>query len=1244
MGGKKSTTTQNVSIPQEVLDRYNAVNARAEITAQNPFQKFGTNASDFVAQINQQQTAGINSVNEAAGSYKPYMAAGAGATMAGMGPASEGIDRYMSPYIRNVADTTGALMRQQQEQAQSGALGTAISSGAFGGDRAGIAAANLQQQNELGYGKTMADIYNTGYTQALGASQSDLARQMAGGAQLAGIGAQTQAAGLQGAEAQIAAGGLQQQTEQAGKTALVNQFMQEQGYPFQVAQFLANIAMGTGALSGSTTKTTQPASFFASGGRVHKEGGGGVAGPYGASVGSQPFLEGYIPQAYLPVGELMMADSALADQSAQSNADYINQMLQMGQSIRGLMPAEKAYGGGVDAPNTARSYLSDVIDSQKKEDKPELRTSSSPTGESKGGLGETLGNVAKILSFFKDGGVVGRHGYAEGGGSAALSPEEMELFRRRQAIMRDPSLDMPNTGTDTYRPSGSAVQQVYGTEAPPPQLRPNAGLTGLGGLGGGARTEAALPATPQTTGESLSEFLHPLRQSVKATGVSGLGAVSGSLIGGASVVPSAVGAGLSALGAENYGGNYLLDTGSTMRGVAGDIYENSAKQATEIENTPWRSSVTSLPAQSTGVAAPAPSLSATGSITGGLQPPVAGGAGTFAPSTSTPVAGAAVAQDAMSTLGTKASGDVPPVTAANPLEDLSVVFDTKVVSQESGDNQYDRNGSPLTSPKGAVGAAQVMEATGPEAARLAGVEWDRNRWLHDKEYNKQIGKAYFLEQYRRFGSIDKAAAAYNAGPTALAQAIDRATALGGSYLDYLPAETQNYVRNVAGVGAGVAGPAGEAPQAGGGLSGADMSAPTTGGKAYGDRNALGKLMYDPNTNKLSQDAILSILSGIGTMASSPSRFLGSAILQGVGGAANTMAKLQKQAADVGLTKAQTGQASVAADVSRFFTIGPNGMPMVVIGPNRAVTLSEYLANPQSFSTGDPQRDAAILNAARAKSGETGNTAPYQPADASAPEGVRWTATSDDAIERARDMAAKRPDLYPVWQQQIADAIPQFSQARSEAISGKPNVNELAYTVGGAIYEGNMGSVTGYMADNVVAPLNAALRTMGAPEISNADDQSVILRKLSALNGAALTPEQERAASVFQMFANVSPDLKMTPPAAAAISASIMLQNQQAIDQANYYNAFLSKLPMGAPMSEVDAAYAQEYSQRQQQEKTNLTNLFEMAADPVKGATVKKFLGDVNAGMVSQDDAQAILSYILGQDVSPILARYFIKGM
>ena len=76
------------------------------------------------------------------------------------------------------------------------------------------------------------------------------------------IGSGAQAAGLAGAQAQLTAGQAQQQTEQAGLTALYNQFLQQQSYPFQTTQFLGNIAEGTGALSGSTTSSTQPAPYF----------------------------------------------------------------------------------------------------------------------------------------------------------------------------------------------------------------------------------------------------------------------------------------------------------------------------------------------------------------------------------------------------------------------------------------------------------------------------------------------------------------------------------------------------------------------------------------------------------------------------------------------------------------------------------------------------------------------------------------------------------------------------------------------------------------------------------------------------------------------------------------------------------------------------------------------------------------------------------------------------------------------
>ncbi|EAA4082905.1 Lytic transglycosylase, catalytic [Salmonella enterica subsp. salamae] len=91
-----------------------------------------------------------------------------------------------------------------------------------------------------------------------------------------------------------------------------------------------------------------------------------------------------------------------------------------------------------------------------------------------------------------------------------------------------------------------------------------------------------------------------------------------------------------------------------------------------------------------------------------------------------------------------------------------------MIWQESGGNQYGKDGLPLVSQKGAVGVAQVMEDTGPEAARLAGVPWDRDKWLNDTRYNAKLGQAYFGAQMKKYDNNPVlAVAAYNAGPGAV---------------------------------------------------------------------------------------------------------------------------------------------------------------------------------------------------------------------------------------------------------------------------------------------------------------------------------------------------------------------------------------------------------------------------------------------------------------------------------------------
>lgn len=123
------------------------------------------------------------------------------------------------------------------------------------------------------------------------------------------------------------------------------------------------------------------------------------------------------------------------------------------------------------------------------------------------------------------------------------------------------------------------------------------------------------------------------------------------------------------------------------------------------------------------------------------------------------------------------------------------VFD-RMLNQESGNKQFGADGSVVTSPKGAVGAAQIMPHTGPEAAEAAGLPWEPEKLSTDEGYNRKLGAAYHGKLSKLFGDPIIGAAAYNAGPTRVASAIKAAKEKGGSYLDYLPSETRQYVASL----------------------------------------------------------------------------------------------------------------------------------------------------------------------------------------------------------------------------------------------------------------------------------------------------------------------------------------------------------------------------------------------------------------------------------------------------------------
>ncbi|MBF5044037.1 lytic transglycosylase domain-containing protein [Aggregicoccus sp. 17bor-14] len=87
-----------------------------------------------------------------------------------------------------------------------------------------------------------------------------------------------------------------------------------------------------------------------------------------------------------------------------------------------------------------------------------------------------------------------------------------------------------------------------------------------------------------------------------------------------------------------------------------------------------------------------------------------------------------------------------------------------IIRCESSFNNYAVSGV------GAMGLMQVMPDTGSFLADRAGWKLGRPTNLFDSELNVELGTAYVAELIARFGSVEKALVAYNAGP-ALAKRI-----------------------------------------------------------------------------------------------------------------------------------------------------------------------------------------------------------------------------------------------------------------------------------------------------------------------------------------------------------------------------------------------------------------------------------------------------------------------------------------
>ncbi len=121
-----------------------------------------------------------------------------------------------------------------------------------------------------------------------------------------------------------------------------------------------------------------------------------------------------------------------------------------------------------------------------------------------------------------------------------------------------------------------------------------------------------------------------------------------------------------------------------------------------------------------------------------------------------------------------------------------------VAGMESGGRDSNADGTPVTSPKGALYKMQVE----PDTAANPGFGIAPAADNSPAEYNR-VGTQYLQALVTKYGNPAQALAAYNAGPGAVDDALSQAAQTGKPWASFLPAETQSYVQNgMAKLGAG----------------------------------------------------------------------------------------------------------------------------------------------------------------------------------------------------------------------------------------------------------------------------------------------------------------------------------------------------------------------------------------------------------------------------------------------------------
>lgn len=263
---------------------------QANQVASRPLQLY---QGPMVAGFTPQQMSAFNEINNAQGEANPYLNTASQYYANANTPLATEAQQDMSPYTSSVVNATQQEFNNQNQQQSAALTGNAIASGAYGGDRSGVAQAALAGQQQTAQAPVIAGLENQGYQTGLQAAEAQNQMANQAGFGMGYLGNEAENTALQGASAQLQAGGLQQQLAQEELNIPYQQFEESQQYPFQTTQWLGNLAEGLGSLSGGTSMYTpaQPSLFSELGGLgmmgLSSMGGKGTGGRIPAWTGGR---------------------------------------------------------------------------------------------------------------------------------------------------------------------------------------------------------------------------------------------------------------------------------------------------------------------------------------------------------------------------------------------------------------------------------------------------------------------------------------------------------------------------------------------------------------------------------------------------------------------------------------------------------------------------------------------------------------------------------------------------------------------------------------------------------------------------------------------------------------------------------------------------------------------------------------------------------------------------------------------